>query len=354
MSECGMKKKIRVLVVDDSAFFRGRIVRALEEDAGIEVVGQAVNGQEAVEKNRQLRPDLITMDVEMPVLDGIKAVRAIMADRPVHIIMFSSLTSDGAQATLDALAAGAQDFLAKLNDTGFGAKGGLGDMLRERVLAIGHRPLARSRAAAMPRPRPPVPSSRSARLSKGSTRLLVIGASTGGPMALQQILTQIPKDFPVPVLVAVHMPAAFTPSFAERLDQLCALSVKEAKQGDTLRAGQILIAPGGMQTLVDGRPQNMRIKLHDAEGQIYKPSVDVTLGSAATHVGREVLAVVLTGMGADGREGARMLKKQGATIWTQDEDSCVVYGMPQAIEKAGMSDQVLPLDEIAAALVREI
>lgn len=344
-----MKKNIRVLVVDDSAFFRGRIVRALEEGGGVEVVGQASNGQEAVDKNRQLRPDLITMDVEMPVLDGIQAVRSIMGERPTHIIMLSSLTSDGAQATLDALAAGAQDFLAKQNDSGFSTKGGIGDMLHERVLAIAHRPIPRSQTRTVPR-RP----SRKGHLTKGHTRLLIIGASTGGPMALQQVLTQLPKTFPVPVLVAVHMPAAFTPSFAERLDQLCALRVKQAEEGDQLRPGLVLIAPGGLQTLVDGRPQNMRVKLHDAQDQIYKPSVDITLGSAASHVGGEVLAVVLTGMGADGREGARLLKQQGATVWTQNEDSCVVYGMPQAIEKAGMSDQVLPLDEIAPALVREV
>ncbi len=347
-----MKKKIRVLVVDDSSFFRGRISRALEEDAGIEVVGQAADGQEAVEKNRQLRPDLITMDVEMPVMDGIQAVRAIMAEQPTHIIMFSSLTSDGAQATLDALSAGAQDFLTKQIDTGFNSKGGLGEILRDRVLAIAQRPLARRRAAVSPAPAKT--TSRGSRLTKGSTELLVIGASTGGPMALQQILTQLPRTFPVPVLVAVHMPSAFTPSFAERLDQLCALKVSEAGQGDALVAGRVLIAPGGMQTLVDGRPQHLRVKLHDAQDQIYKPSVDVTLGSAAAHAGRNVLAVVLTGMGADGREGARLLKQRGATVWTQDEDSCVVYGMPQAIEKAGLSDQVLPLDDIAAALVHEV
>lgn len=356
-----MNKKIRVLVVDDSTFFRGRIIRALEESGEIQVVGQAADGQEAISKNRLLKPDLITMDVEMPVMDGIQAVRRIMAEQPTSIIMFSSLTSDGAQATLEALEAGAADFLTKQIDAGFNASGGIGEMLRSRVLALASRPRIRTRPLtqagarpAMPAHAAPAPHRSRSQLKPGSVKLLVLGASTGGPMALQQVLTKLPKDFPVPVLVVVHMPGAFTPSFAERLDKMCALTVREAKSDTPLRRGEVLVAPGGLQTLVEGRPQNLRVKLHDAQDQLYKPSVDITLGSAARSIGAEVLAVVMTGMGADGREGARLLKEKGATVWSQDEASCVVYGMPQAIEKAGLSDLVLPLNEIAPALVREL
>jgi len=335
--------KVRVLVVDDSAFFRARIRRALEEGGEIEVIGQAANGRQAVELVGRLRPDLVTMDVEMPVMDGISAVREIMRRRPTDIIMFSSLTSDGAKATLDALDAGAKDFLAKGADFSGSGPQASGQLLRDRVLALSGRrhPLPRGPVA-------PAPPRR--RLAAERVQLVLLGASTGGPVALQQVLTSLPRDYPYPLLVAVHMPAAFTPTFAERLNRLCALEIAEAGDRDVLRPGRVLIAPGGRQTLVEGRRGALWVSVQDSADQLYKPSVDLCFGSAARVVGAGVLAVVMTGMGADGKQGARLLKEQGAHVWSQDAESCVVYGMPQAVERAGLSDRVLPLARIGPAL----
>ncbi len=343
----GVSAKIRVLVVDDSAFFRGRIVQALQQSEAIEVVGQAADGREAVVQAERLRPDLITMDVEMPVLDGIAAVRQIMARRRTDIIMFSALTRDGARATLDALEAGAADFLPKHGDPASGTRQDAGEQLRARVLALAARRHTRVAPAAPVAPRPP-PRVSPARPT--AVELVVIGASTGGPVALQQVLLALPAQYPLPVLVAVHMPGAFTTTFAERLNSLCQLTVAEARDGDLLRAGRVLVAPGGRQTLVEGRPGALRVALQDVPDQLYKPSVDLCFGSAARVLGPKVLAIVLTGMGADGRQGARLLKQAGAQLWSQDAASCVVYGMPQAVEQAGLSDQVLPLEGIGPAL----
>lgn len=342
-----MNRKVRVLVVDDSAFFRNRIVQALQQSPDIEVIAQAADGRDAIDKARLHRPDVITMDVEMPNMDGITATKRILADRPTRIIMFSALTREGARATLDALDAGAADFLAKNGgDTG-GVKGDLGAKLRERVLALGHHPVTRAEAPAAR------PATRRSRIHK-PPRLLVIGASTGGPVALQQILTSLPAGFPLPVLVAVHMPAAFTHTFADRLDSLCKVRVREAADGDLPKPGEVLIAPGGRQMLLTGRHGNGRIQITDVDDQVYKPSVDLTFNAAAEVYGDAVLAVVLTGMGADGCKGAGVLKRYGAQLWSQSADSCVVYGMPAAVEKAGLSDQVLALDDIGPALAKVI
>jgi two-component system chemotaxis response regulator CheB len=343
-----MNTKVRVLVVDDSAFFRGRIQRALEETGEIQVIGQAADGRQAVALNERLRPDLITMDVEMPVLDGISAVREIMRRRPTDIIMFSSLTSEGARATLDALDAGAKDFLAKGADFSASGHRSSGQLLRDRVLALGRRRHHLAQRAV--EPRPVVPQAPRRTVVAERLQLVVIGASTGGPVALQQVLTALPGDFPFPVLVAVHMPATFTPTFAERLNRLCALEVAEAADRAPLRPGLVLIAPGGRQTLVEGRRGAFWVSLQDSAEQIYKPSVDLCIGSAARVAGSGALAVVMTGMGADGKQGARLLREQGGHVWSQDAESCVVYGMPQAIERAGLSERVLPLDKIGPAL----
>lgn len=350
-----MNRKVRVLVVDDSSFFRRRIVHALRQADAIEVVAEAVDGRDAVEKARLHRPDVITMDVEMPNMDGITAVKWILGDRPCRIIMLSALTREGARATLDALDAGATDFLAKSQTDAEGRAVDLGALLRDKVLALGQRA-----APAMRPPSPVAPMTRAApavrptRSTGFSPKVVIIGASTGGPVALQQILTSLPADFPLPVLVAVHMPAAFTHTFAERLDSLCKVKVREATDGSTPRPGEVLIAPGGRQMLLSGRHGTGRISITDVEGQVYRPSVDLTFGSAAAVYGGSVLAVVLTGMGADGAKGAAELKRQGSHVWSQNAASCVVYGMPQAVEKAGLSDQVLPLDDIGQALVRAV
>ena len=352
-------EKVRVLIVDDSSFFRNRIRQELERTGEIQVAGEAANGAEAVRLAGSLRPDLITMDVAMPVMDGISAVREIMRDHPTDIVMFSALTREGAKATLDALEAGAVDCLAKQGGIDGHASNGGGESLSQRVINIARRKRTHRPPASAPAPEPaptppprvtPSPAVRPSERRNSALRLVVIGASTGGPVAIQRVLAALPANFPYPVLVAVHMPAEFTATFAERLDSICSMTVKHAVDGDELLPGRALIAPGGLQTLVDARRGRLCVKMTSDAAQLYKPSVDITFGSAARALHDAVHAVVLTGMGADGTEGARLLKEHGSTVWSQDQASSVVYGMPYSVARAGHSDRVLPLDEIGAAL----
>lgn len=387
---------IQVLVVDDSSFFRRRVSEIVNQDPDLEVAGVAVNGKEAVEMAMRLKPDVITMDIEMPVMDGITAVREIMAKNPIPIIMFSSLTHDGAKATLDALDAGALDFLPKRFEDIATNKEDAISLLQQRIKALGrrriYRPITRPSAgsAASLSSNRTVASSGDLSSSLGQTsptrpaftrntltneaakssavstpasairasgklyKALLIGTSTGGPVALQKILTQFPANYPHPILLIQHMPSAFTPAFAARLNGLCNIAVKEAENGDILKPGCAYLAPGGMQMMVERTGSIARLKvLVGSSDMNYKPSVDITFASASKAFAGDVLAVVLTGMGADGREGARMLKAAGATIWAQDEASCVVYGMPQAIAAAGLSTQSIALDQMAEAMLKE-
>ncbi|EHQ51951.1 chemotaxis-specific methylesterase [Ectothiorhodospira sp. PHS-1] len=373
---------VRVLVVDDSGFFRRRIVEILNADPSIEVVGTAGNGQEAVELAASLSPDVITMDIEMPVMDGITAVRRIMARRPVPILMFSSITTEGAKATLDALEAGAVDFLPKKFEEIARDQEHAKEVLRRRVKAVGRRRFSqpttstpavatslaagsRPASAASPSGRsvtaapPAIPAApRSSRSVADRTpvqlrdfRVVLIGTSTGGPLALQKVLSELPAHFPLPLLLVQHMPGTFTPAFAQRLDQLCRIRVKEAVDGDVLTPGLALLAPGGKQMLVEARAGQQRIRITEsAPEQHYRPSVDVTFNSAAAVFRGDALAIIMTGMGADGREGARLLKRCGSKIWAQDEESCVVYGMPAAVVDAGLADRILPLSQIGRLL----
>ena len=348
---------VRVLIVDDSGFFRRRISEILAGDKRIEVVGMAADGMEAIRKVAELKPDVVTMDIEMPVLDGISAVRRIMATHPTPILMFSSLTSDGAKATLDALDAGAVDYLPKRLEDLSQDHVEASRILCARVRTIGLRGMVGR--AAVPKalvavPLPPL-KSRVALPPRGSCKIVLIGTSTGGPAALQQVLSKLPADYPVPILLIQHMPGSFTPAFAQRLDQLCAISVKEAAEGDVLKPGTALLAPGGRQMVVEDQRGSVVVHITDSEpGQNYRPCVDVTFISVAKAYPGKVLAVVLTGMGADGREGARVLKQGGSFIWAQDEASCVVYGMPMAVAEAGLVDQVLALSGIGPSLAQGI
>ena len=360
---------VRVLVVDDSGFFRRRVKEILDADSRIEVIGEAVNGAEAVDKAAQLRPDAITMDIEMPVMDGITAVKRIMATRPIPILMFSSLTTDGARATLDALEAGAVDFLPKkfedISRDREEAKKALCDqvcaVVTNRSSAAGRvtpgiagkvtsaRPAVASRTPATP------PVTKPVSLHKGQFKIVAIGTSTGGPVALQEVLTKLPASFPLPLLLIQHMPGSFTPAFAQRMNQLCKITVKQAEDGDPLTPGTALLAPGGKQMLVESRGGQQIVRIVESTSeQTYKPSVDITFGSVARTFPGKTLAIVLTGMGADGREGARKLKQGGSMLWAQDEASCVVYGMPAAVADAGLTDQVLPLKDIGPTLAQRI
>ncbi|MBW3514076.1 MULTISPECIES: protein-glutamate methylesterase/protein-glutamine glutaminase [unclassified Shewanella] len=371
---------IKVLVVDDSSFFRRRVSEIVNQDPELEVIATASNGAEAVKLAAELNPQVITMDIEMPVMDGITAVREIMAKCPTPILMFSSLTHDGAKATLDALDAGALDFLPKRFEDIATNKDDAILLLQQRVKALGRRrmfrPIARPvvspTTSARPSPTGSVlgttsipthtPVAAPVRTSTATTirasgkqyKLLLIGTSTGGPVALQKILTQFPANYPHPILLIQHMPAAFTPAFASRLNGLCKIEVKEAANGDLLKPGCAYLAPGGMQMMVERTGASGRLKVIAGSADMnYKPCVDITFASASKAFSGDVLAVVLTGMGADGREGARMLKAVGATIWAQDEASCVVYGMPQAVASAGIATQSIALDNMAECILKE-
>ncbi len=358
---------VRVVVVDDSGFFRRRLTEMLNADPRLEVVGTAANGAEAVEQVAKLRPDVVTMDIEMPVMDGIVATRRIMSATPTPVLMFSSLTTDGAKATLDALDAGAVDYLPKKFEDISRDQEEAKRLLCERVYSIGSnkrvlrpqrpvttataRPATAASASAAARPAHTVmPAAR-----RGQYRLVAIGTSTGGPVALQQVLTKLPGNFPLPLVLIQHMPGSFTPAFAQRLNQQCAIEVREAQDGDELKPGLALLAPGGKQMVLEQRAGRTTVRITESEpGQNYKPSVDVTFSSVARIFPGQALAVVLTGMGADGREGARLLKQGGASIWAQDEASCVVYGMPAAIADAGLADAILPLSEIGTAISQRV
>lgn len=354
---------IKVLVVDDSMFFQRRVSDILNSAPELEVVGVAANGREAVEKNTELQPDVITLDYEMPVMDGVTALKEMMRKRPVPVLMFSSLTFQGARITLEALEAGAVDFLPKNFDDIAKNKDEIKRKLVEKVLAVAQSRVGgmqlRSRVQTTPPStpsKPPEPSTSniaavsSARLGKKD--ILLIGTSTGGPAALQTLFKAMDKRLNVPVVIIQHMPASFTTAFAERLNGISSLTIKEAEHGDKLQAGHAYLAPGGMQLTFSDR-HTICISESD-ESVNYRPCVDLAFSSAAEHFADKTLAVVLTGMGADGREGSRALKAKQADVWTQDEATCVIYGMPMSVETAGLSDQVLPLEAFAPKLMQAL
>lgn len=355
---------VRVLVVDDSNFFRRQIEKLLSQDPKLEVVGSAENGQEAIEKALALSPDVVTMDIEMPVMNGIEATREIMRKKPVPILMFSSLTTEGAKATLDALEAGAVDFIPKRFEEISRHREEVKKILCAKVIDIAEHGSLSIRKSISPAVDPtttsepgktPVEPRVASSPSKTKTQLLAIGTSTGGPIALQEILTKLPADFPTPIILIQHMPATFTPAFAKRLDQSCAINIKEAEHGDVLMPGTAYLAPGGKQMKIVSRGAQHVIDISESDPKLtYKPSVDVTFSSLVSVYKDQVLAIILTGMGADGCEGAKKLKSAGSTIWAQDKESCVVYGMPAAVFDAGITDKVLTLKDFSSHIIKYI
>lgn len=384
----------RVLIVDDSSFFQTRLKGIINECPDLEVVGIAANGQEAIEKDESLRPDVISMDYEMPFVDGITAVRAILTRRSVPIVMFSSMTYEGARITLEALDAGAVDFIPKNFADVSNNSALLKKKLHEKLVTFARNAkpksfasppaaVASGRVAPAPTPKsterisartaPSVTSTQTAprpvqtneaipararpntplRSLKGRVKLLAIGASTGGPVAVTEIISKLPADFPVPVIVIQHMPENFTRAFSERLDRQSALSVKEAENGDLIQKGHVLVAPGNKQLMIDKGGKTVKIIAGDDRVN-YKPCIDITYASAAQAHGDGVLAVILTGMGADGCEGARLLKQRGSSVWSQDQETCVVYGMPAAVAKAELTDAVFAISEFADKLQRAL
>jgi len=365
---------IRVLIVDDSGFFRRRLTEILNSDPQIEVIEMAVDGKDAIEKAKACRPDVITMDIEMPVMNGIDATREIMKQRAVPIIMFSSLTHAGAKATLEALEAGATDFLPKRFDDISNDKAEARNILCSRIKAMVSpaRIKPSGSATSSTRSAASTQSSRLQRQALASSQpaaapratrttahkafkptdydLVAIGTSTGGPVALQDVLMQLPANFSLPILIVQHMPASFTEAFAARLNQQCNIEVREASQGDALKPGLALLAPGGMQMKLEKRVGRLMIKIEEETDprQNYKPCVDVTFDTVNSALGSRVLGIILTGMGADGSVACKAMKNRGATIWAQDEATSVIYGMPAAV--AGIADQILPMKEIGKKL----
>ncbi|MCK0535236.1 MULTISPECIES: chemotaxis response regulator protein-glutamate methylesterase [unclassified Anaerobiospirillum] len=438
---------IKVLIVDDSTFFRKRLTEIIQGDPAFEVVGEAKDGKEGVEMTMSLKPDVITMDVEMPVMDGITAVQEIMNKCPTPILMFSSLTFEGANSTFKALEAGAVDFMPKNFDDIAHRREDALNALRSNIKAVARShirraPLSRPAASAssagtaarpgalgsatsatartstlgtarpglssagttstLSKPASATPASgtftsaaaaasprvkddfdkiyssissvnqgrpaaaiqfsfgaakgvsTNFKVSGKSHDLVAIGSSTGGPVALQNIIPKLPR-LDVPVIIVQHMPASFTSTFAQRLNGMSQNEVVEAQDNMVLEPGHVYIAPGGRQMILDRGAGKTRTRILPADPRVvYHPCVDVTFASIANIYGGKVLSMILTGMGSDGCEGCRMLRGKGGVVWAQNEDTCVVYGMPQAVVNAGLADQILPLDKFADCIVQEM
>jgi len=369
---------IKVLVVDDSVVVRRLIVDALGDAANITVVGTAANGLLAQAKIDQLAPDVVTMDIEMPQMDGIAAVRELRKrHRHLPVIMFSTLSAAGASATLEALSAGASDYVTKPSNVNSVAESMAA--VRDQLIPRIHALAGRTRPAGLPPRPPPAAASRPTRpslLAPGPTRLaalppapaipplrrggvrvdiVAIGSSTGGPDALTKLLTALPGDLPVPIVITQHMPPVFTRMFADRLERSVALTVLEAGDGMEVAAGTVYIAAGDRHLMLHRRGAATVLQLSTAPAEnSCRPAVDVMFRSVAQLYGAAVYAAVLTGMGQDGRGGAKVLRDAGAEVLAQDEASSVVWGMPGAVVAAGLADEVLPLDKIASRLVTRV
>ena len=341
---------VRVMVVDDSAFMRFAIAQNLNQHPEIEVVGSACHGKEALKLIPQLQPEVITLDVEMPHMDGLTTLRQIMTECPRPVIMCSSLTREGAAETIQALILGAVDFIAKpANRTDIhkvmrdliakilcAAKASVKPVSARQGMRVALAPLDRSEKQVRP--------------YQKTTPVILIGSSTGGPGALNEIIPSLSANLPSPVLFVQHMPAGFTHSLSERLNSISSLKVKEAEPGDRLMAGQVLVAPGGFHMTLDEEERivlNQKAAVHGV-----RPAVDVTLAWVVQRFGKNVVAVILTGMGSDGTHGASLLHSDGGYVIAEHESTCVVWGMPRSVVEAGAANAILPRDQIAGAIQR--
>lgn len=346
-----MDDPIRVLIADHSAFVRRALERMLSSEPAFEVVGEAATAEESIALARRLRPDVVILDVAMPDMDGMEALHAIMAEAPTGVLMLSTPSRDGAGATLSALEAGAVDFLDR---TGVATEMDIYDLapqLREKVIAVAgavvrepsggasgsglvtHLPSMRVRTRPVERP----------------FDVVVIGASTGGPRALAEVLTQLPADFPAGVVIAQHMPPGFTRTLADRLDRRCALEVREAGDGEPIAPGTVLVGAGGAHITVQRRGKRLRVRVDDGPTElIHRPSIDRLFHSAAEACGSRAIGVVLTGMGDDGSRGLGALREAGSYTIAESESTAVIFGMPRAA--AAAAERVLPLAEIGPCL----
>jgi two-component system chemotaxis response regulator CheB len=347
-----MSDTIRVLVVDDSALMRKLIPAILARDPSIEVVGTAMDGAFALKKIEELRPDVVTLDLEMPRMDGMETLRLIMRRAPLPVILFSTHSKEGAYSTLKALALGAVDFIAKPADAAAGHLETIADLLIEKI-KVAKRAVGRRLPPATVAIDPP-DQKKGARSTLPPSRIIAIGTSTGGPNALQFVLSQIPADFPCSILVVQHMPEGFTEMFAKRLDECSALDVSEAKSGDLLISGRVLICPGNRHMMVRRMPRGDMAVLSDGPPvNGHRPSVDVLFHSVAQEFALSAVGVIMTGMAEDGAEGLGAIKAAGGMTIAQSEDTCVVSGMPRAAIQKGHANKIIPLDGIGTFLVNQ-
>jgi two-component system chemotaxis response regulator CheB len=344
-----MSKKIDVLIVDDSAYMRKVITTMLQSDEDIFVVDTARDGLDALEKVKQLKPQVITLDVEMPRMDGLTALQRIMQECPTAVIMLSSLTQEGSETTIKALTLGAVDFVPKPSGAISLDIAKVKEDLIAKIKICARASLKNVRSLA------PVMEQRVARppadapVGGAPDKLIVIGSSTGGPNALQQVIPRLPANLPAGVLIVQHMPPGFTASLAARLNDISGLAVKEAAEGDQIRSGQVYLAPGGQHMVLDG---SMAIRLNGAPPvHSVRPAVDVTMESVVNNFKGPLVGVILTGMGYDGAKGMAAIKKAGGKTIAQDEATCVVYGMPRVVVEMGKADRVLPIGEIAEGIM---
>lgn len=348
---------IKVLVVDDSAFMRSALTRMLSEDPEIEVVGTARDGEEGLEKVQRLDPDLVTLDVDMPRMDGLMMLERLMKTTPKPVLMVSSMTSEGAEATLRAMELGALDFIPKYQE-GSISLDSLQHDLHAKVKAVARRGryMRKSSLVKSPTggvlftvPRSVAPTVAPVKRGGHVNRdMVAIGVSTGGPPAVQKVLSALPANFPACILIAQHMPATFTGAFAKRLDAVCQITVKEAATGDKITPGVAYVCPGGKHLRVDMRgPVPHLSVVTEPASALYKPSANVLMETVGLSLGRRVVGVTMTGMGSDGVEGTKVLKQKGGWVIAQNEASCVVYGMPKAVVDGGLADEVVELDALA-------
>jgi two-component system, chemotaxis family, protein-glutamate methylesterase/glutaminase len=397
-------KPVRILIVDDSAFVRKALSTMLQSEPDFEIVGVANNGKEAVEKASELKPDIITMDVEMPIMNGLEALKIIMEQNPTPVLMISSITTEGAEATIEALSLGAIDFISKqstltiqqtmrddlvakvkaitqntnlksrlarpslLGSLSFRKSApaaskedpalerlSLQDRIarRRQSMQEGNETASSSATSAPSKPLHEVRITGRKRPASGHAKIVVLGVSTGGPLALHQVVPRLPKDFPVGMLIVQHMPAHFTKSLADRLNTLSHVTVREAQDGDILEPGLVLIAPGGFHLKIGKDQRSIHVTPEPAE-TLHRPSVDITVESVVEAFGGHAVGVIMTGMGRDGCAGLKKLNAKGGYVIAQDEESCVVYGMPKAVVDEGVADEVLPLEQLAESIAAAI
>ena len=395
---------IRVLIADDSAFMRKVLSDMFASQPDFEVAGTARNGQETVEKVRELSPDLVTLDVNMPVMDGLEALDIIMKEHPIPVVMLSSLTQKGTEQTVKALALGAVDFISKAGGS-ISSIDGITSEILEKCRAAAKAHARKTIVASPPKPvsagppmmkriqlplrqgykppestkpqepaasvntyakrnnpllkrnaNPPAPPSKPSAvpmtdMGRGAEKLVVIGTSTGGPQALQNVITRLPGNLPCGVVIVQHMPAGFTKALADRLNTISEIAVKEAEDGESIRPGQVYIAPGNYHLRI--RNGTQIVLGQDPPVGNHRPAVNVMFSSVAS-LGRKLVAVIMTGMGCDGCDGMREIKEAGGYSIAQDEPTCVVYGMPKAVVDAGLADEIKPVQNIAQAIVEAV